>query len=179
MTHYFSARRDFHTRLATGKLLAVDNQVDATTGTVKLKAVFPNEDNLLFPNQFVNARLLVDTKHDATIVPAAAVQRGPDATFVYVLQADSTVERRNVEVGPLQGDQAAIETGLKPHEVVVTDGIDKLQNGSKVAARSAAGKGFAGKASTAKSAVEEKQSTPAPAASAPKELADRSATPGP
>jgi membrane fusion protein, multidrug efflux system len=131
--------RDFHTKLATGTLLAIDNQVDTTTGTVRLKAIFQNEDNMLFPNQFVNARLLVDTKHQAVLIPSAAVQRGPDSTFVYVVKPDSTVELRNIETGPAEGDVTTVESGIGPGEVVVTDGVDKLTAGAKVAARDTAG----------------------------------------
>jgi membrane fusion protein, multidrug efflux system len=127
--------RDRKTKLASGSLMALDNQVDTTTGTVRLKAVFPNDDNMLFPNQFVNARLLVDTKRDAVIVPAPAVQQGPNGTFVYVVGSDSTVEVRSVAVGPTEGDETAIESGLSPGDVVVVDGVDKLQKGTKVALR--------------------------------------------
>ena len=127
--------RNFKIRLATGKLHAIDNQVDTTTGTLRLKAVFDNQDELLFPNQFVNARLLVDVKRDATLVPGAAVQRGPDSNFVYVVKDDETVELRKVEIGPVEGAEVAIESGLTPGEVVVTDGVDKLQPGAKVALR--------------------------------------------
>ena len=127
--------RNFTSRLAQGKLHAIDNQVDATTGTLRLKAVFDNADEMLFPNQFVNARLLVDVKRDATIVPGAAVQRGPDSNFVYVVKDDETVELRKVQVGPVEGAEIAIESGLAPGEVVVTDGVDKLQPGAKVALR--------------------------------------------
>lgn len=119
--------RDFRTKLASGKLAAIDNQVDPTTGTLRLKAVFENEDQLLFPNQFVNARLLVDTKRDAIVIPSAAVQRGPASTFVYVVLADETVDLRNVALGPSEGNETSIESGLSVGEIVVTDGIDKLQ----------------------------------------------------
>ena len=95
------------------------------------------EDTALFPNQFVNARLLVDTKKDSTIVPTAAPQRSPQGTFVYVVKADTTVEMRNVVVGPSEGDEVTIESGLAPGEVVVIEGVDKLQRGTKVAARMA------------------------------------------
>ncbi|HVX63429.1 MAG TPA: MdtA/MuxA family multidrug efflux RND transporter periplasmic adaptor subunit [Pirellulales bacterium] len=127
--------RDFSDKLATGELLAIDNQVDSTTGTVRLKAVFANEDNMLFPNQFVNARLLVDMKRNAVIVPTAAVQRGPDSMFVYVVKADETVEMRNVTTGPAEGDEICIDQGLAAGEVVATDGIDKLRPGAKVVLR--------------------------------------------
>ncbi len=124
--------RDFKTKLATGKLLAIDNQVDSTTGTVRLKAVFDNEDGLLFPNQFVNARLLVDTKRDAVVVPTAAVQRGPSSTFVYVVKSDETVDLRNVTSGLSEGAETSINTGLEPGEIVVTEGLDKLQKGAAI-----------------------------------------------
>jgi len=127
--------RDFKTRLASGKLLAIDNQVDSTTGTVRLKAVFDNEDGLLFPNQFVNARLLVDTKRDAIIVPSAAVQRGPNSIFVYVVQPDDTVELRTIKPGIVEGAETAIESGLSPGEIVVTEGVDKLQTGTQITTR--------------------------------------------
>jgi multidrug efflux system membrane fusion protein len=127
--------RNLQNKLATGTLLTVDNQIDPNTGTLKCKAVFANEDNALFPNQFVNARLLVDTKRDAVLVPTAAVQRSPQGTFVYVVKGDSTVEMRNVVVGPTEGDAAAVDSGLTPGEVVVIEGVDKLQQGMKVAAR--------------------------------------------
>jgi len=129
--------RNLKKKLATGTLLTIDNQIDPNTGTIKCKAVFPNEDNALFPNQFVNARALVDTKQDASIVPTAAVQRSPQGTFVYVIKDDSTVEMRNIVVGPSEGDEVVIEKGLTPGEVVVIEGVDKLQRGTKVAARMA------------------------------------------
>jgi membrane fusion protein, multidrug efflux system len=131
--------RNLIKKLATGTLLTIDNQIDPNTGTVKCKAVFPNEDNALFPNQFVNARALVDTKKDAIIVPTAAVQRSPQGTFVYVVKDDSTVEMRNIVLGPTEGDNVAIDKGLSPGDVVVIEGVDKLQRGMKVAARMAGG----------------------------------------
>lgn len=127
--------RDFQVRLATGVLAAIDNQVDPATGTVKLKAVFPNDDGTLFPNQFVNARLLVETLHGATLVPLAALQRGPERSFVWVVQPDSTVALRDVQPGPVQGDVAAVTSGLEPGELVVTDGIDKLAPKTKVSVK--------------------------------------------
>lgn len=124
--------RDFKTKLATGKLVAIDNQVDPTTGTVRLKAVFENTDSSLFPNQFVNARLLVDTQHNTLTVPSAAIQRGPNSTFVYVVQPDESVELRNIEIGPAEGTETSIRSGLSVGDVVVTEGLDKLQPGSNV-----------------------------------------------
>ena len=129
--------RNLKNKLAAGTLLTIDNQIDPNTGTIKCKAVFPNEDNTLFPNQFVNARALVDTKKDSSIVPTAAVQRSPQGTFVYVVKDDTTVEMRNVVVGPSEGDEVTIDKGLAPGEVVVIEGVDKLQRGMKVAARMA------------------------------------------
>jgi multidrug efflux system membrane fusion protein len=132
--------RDFKNKLATGKLLAIDNQVDSTTGTVRLKAVFDNKDNLLFPNQFVNARLLIDQLHEAVIAPSAAVQHGPDFDFVYVVKPvaesdEQVVELRQIETGPTEADQTVIAQGLKPGDLVVTDGLDKLQNGAKISTK--------------------------------------------
>ena len=131
--------RDMRTRLGVGSLAAVDNQVDPTTGTVKLKALFSNEDRRLFPNQFVNAQLLVDTLRGVVIVPTAAVQRGPQGSFIYIVKSDSTVELRNVEVLGTDGDDTALSKGLTGGETVVTDGIEKLRPGSKVALPKAAG----------------------------------------
>jgi multidrug efflux system membrane fusion protein len=125
------------TKLADGAVLAIDNQVDPTSGTIRVKALFQNEDNVLFPSQFVNARLLVDVKKQAVIVPAAAIQRGPDTTFVYVVQPDQSVKVQNVTVGHVEADQAAIESGLSSGQTVVTDGVDKLQDGTKVTPRTA------------------------------------------
>lgn len=124
--------REQKKKLASGKLLTVDNQIDPNTGTVRLKAIFPNEDGQLFPNQFVNARLLLDVKHGATLVPSAAVQRGPKGAFVYVVKEDHTVTVRSVGIGSAQGDPVSIESGLSPGEVVVVEGTEKLREGSKV-----------------------------------------------
>ncbi|HEX3557297.1 MAG TPA: MdtA/MuxA family multidrug efflux RND transporter periplasmic adaptor subunit [Thermoanaerobaculia bacterium] len=124
--------RDLKNKLATGNLLAVDNQIDPTTGTVRLKALFPNDDEALFPNQFVNARLLVDTLRGAVTVPTAAVQRSPQSTFVYLVKPDHTVESRNVAVQMTEGDDATIQSGLSAGDVVVVDGVDKLRPGAKV-----------------------------------------------
>jgi len=125
--------RDMKNKLATGSLLAVDNQIDQTTGTVKIKGLFSNTDNRLFPNQFVNARLLVDTLRGTVLVPTAAIQRSPQSTYVYVVKTDSTVEMRTVDLQLTEGDDTAISKGLAAGETVVVDGVDKLQQGTKVA----------------------------------------------
>ena len=127
--------RDMKRKLASGSLLTIDNQIDPTTGTVKLKAIFQNTDDALFPNQFVNARLLVDNRRSVVLVPNAAVQRSPQSAFIYVVKPDNTVEARNVEIQGSEGDQTAISRGLSAGEVVVTDGVDRLQPGIKVVAR--------------------------------------------
>jgi multidrug efflux system membrane fusion protein len=127
--------RDLKKRIATGKLLTIDNTIDPGTGTARFKAEFPNQDNSLFPNQFVNARLLIETRRGAVLAPAAAVQHSPDSSFVYVVKDDRTVEMRPVVPGPVQGDDALIEKGLAPGETVVVDGVDKLQQGTRVEAR--------------------------------------------
>jgi multidrug efflux system membrane fusion protein len=124
--------RDLKNKIATGELETIDNQVDVNTGTVRFKAVFTNEDNALFPNQFVNARLLVDVKRNTVLIPTAAIQRGPTGTFVYVVKSDDTVETRDISVGPIEKDVASIDQGLAANEVVVTEGVDKLQPGMKV-----------------------------------------------
>jgi len=124
--------------LAKGRLTTVDNQMDVATGTVRLKAEFANADNGLFPNQFVNARLRVETLHGATLMPTAAVQRGTPGTFVYVVNRDQTVSVRAVTLGPTDKDVVAVEKGLAPGERVVVDGADKLRQGAKVEVVSAA-----------------------------------------
>jgi len=124
--------REQKSKLATGYLLTVDNQIDPTTGTVRLKAQFDNEDRALFPNQFVNARLLLDVKKGATVIPAVAIQRGVQGPYVYVVKPDQTVAVRPVTVGPTQGDDAAIDSGVSPGDLVVVDGADKLKDGAKV-----------------------------------------------
>lgn len=132
--------REQKQKLAEGTLLTVDNQIDPTTGTVKLKAVFPNAKNELFPNQFVNAKLLIDLKKDATIIPAAAVQRGQKGTFVYVLKSDQTVALRPVTLGPATGENVSVD-GLAPNEQVVVEGADKLRDGAKVEVQAPGGAG--------------------------------------
>jgi membrane fusion protein, multidrug efflux system len=124
--------RDDKTKLATGKLTTINNQIDQTTGTVKLKAVFDNTDGLLWPQQFVNAHLLLDVKKNAVVIPAAAIQRGVQGTFVFVVGQDNTAQVRPVQIGVSVGNNLAVESGLQAGEQVVTDGQDKLQAGSKV-----------------------------------------------
>lgn len=140
------------TKLATGKLLTVDNQVDVNTGTVRMRALFDNQDEALFPNQFVNARLEVDVLHDATVMPTAAVQRGAPGTFVYVINADDTVAVRPVKLGTSEGERVAVLSGLTPGDRVVVDGADKLRDGAKVELRSESG-AAAGAASSSKAAA--------------------------
>lgn len=130
--------RDDQTKLATGKLLTIDNQIDQTTGTGRLKAVFDNKDNALWPNQFVNARLLLEVRKNSTAIPAAAIQRGPQGTYVFVVKSDNTVDVRPVTIGFTQDNVSVIASGISPSEVVVTDGQDKLQQGSKIETRPAA-----------------------------------------
>ena len=134
-------RTDSH-QIATGTLQSLDSQIDPTTGTVRLKAIFPNTDEQLFPQQFVNATLLLDTLHGATLIPQAAIQRGAPGTFVYVVNADQTVSVRNVTLGPGDPTDVSITQGLKVGETVVVDGADKLRDGAKVSVRqSSAGAG--------------------------------------
>lgn len=128
--------REQKERLATGSLLTIDNQIDTSTGTIKLKATFPNKLNELFPNQFVNARLLVDVRRGATIIPSSSIQRGPQGTFVYVVKEGRTVTVRPVSIGEVQGAEASIQTGVSPGESVVTDGADRLREGAKVELKS-------------------------------------------
>ncbi len=130
--------REGKQRLATGNLRSLDNQIDITTGTVKLKAEFANANNSLFPNQFVNIRLRVETRRGATLIPVAAVQRGTVGTFVYVVNPeDKTVNMRTLTLGPNTAEIVAVEKGLEPGEHVVVDGADKLRQGSKVEIASA------------------------------------------
>ncbi|MDQ2711073.1 MAG: MdtA/MuxA family multidrug efflux RND transporter periplasmic adaptor subunit [Acidobacteriota bacterium] len=127
--------RDNTKKLADGSLLTVDNQIDQTTGTSKLKAVFPNADYALFPNQFVNVRLWLDTKKDVLIIPAVAIQRGPTGTFVYLVRDDGTVTVRAVRLGMSQGNNVSIQDGLQQGDKVVVDGAEKLTEGMKVTLR--------------------------------------------
>lgn len=122
-------------KLASGYLMTIDNQIDTTTGTVRLRAEFPNTDSRLFPNQFVNARLTLGVARGATTVPAAAIQRSPNGTFVYVVNQQHTAEARPVTVGMADGDQVEITKGVAPDEAVVVDGADRIRDGSPVEAR--------------------------------------------
>jgi membrane fusion protein, multidrug efflux system len=124
--------RDDTSKIADGKLASIDNQIDPTTGTYKLKTIFSNENNALFPNQFVNIHMLVDTKHNLSIVPAAAIQRGPQGTYVYVVEGGNKVKIRPVTLAQTTGNNVGISDGLNGGEVVVIDGQDKLQDGSTV-----------------------------------------------
>jgi multidrug efflux system membrane fusion protein len=123
------------TKLAQGSLTTLDNQVDPTTGTLKLRATFQNPKGTLYPNQFVNAKLLVQEKRGVTLAPTAAIQRNSQATYVYVVNADSKVEIRPVVIGTSEGPDSEVTSGLAPGEVVVMTGVDKLQAGSKVSAQ--------------------------------------------
>ncbi|WP_428677173.1 MdtA/MuxA family multidrug efflux RND transporter periplasmic adaptor subunit [Reyranella sp.] len=118
--------------LAAGRLDTTDNVIDLTTGTVKLRAIFDNADESLFPNQFVNIRLLADTVKDAVVVPVAAIQRGQPGTFVYLAKADDSVEIRVVELGATDGEKVAILKGLQVGDQVVIDGVDRLRDGAKI-----------------------------------------------
>ncbi len=119
-------------KLAVGHLLTLDNQIDTSTGTVRLRAEFANQDHGLFPNQFVNARMLVDTRRDTTVIPTAAVQRSAQGTFVYLVQPDKTVAVRTVRLGPTEGDNTGVEEGLSPGDLVVVEGVERLRQGSRV-----------------------------------------------
>jgi len=129
--------RDDTVKLAEGTLLTVDNEIDTTTGTSRLKAVFPNSDYALFPNQFVNIRLWLDTRRGAIIVPAVAIQRGPTGTFVYLLKEGDVVSMRPVKVGLSVANDVSIDDGLAPGDRVVVDGAEKLTDGMKVTVRQA------------------------------------------
>jgi membrane fusion protein, multidrug efflux system len=131
--------RNSTTQLATGKLETLDNQIDTTTGTVKLRATFANDDEMLFPNQFVNVKLIVDTLHDVTIAPSAAVQIGVPGTYVYVANPDATASVRPVKLGARDGQNVAVLEGLAPGDKVVVDGVDRLRDGAKIRVPGTAG----------------------------------------
>ncbi len=131
----FAYDRSDTNQIAAGSLETVDNQIDPTTGTSRLKAIFQNEDSALFPQQFVNCRLLLETRRGVVLVPSAAVQLGPQGPYVYVVNADQTVSMRAIQQGATEGNMVQVTSGLAPGEQVVTDGQDKLQEGSKVQIR--------------------------------------------
>ena len=136
--------RDGTTLIAKGTLSTIDNQIDTTTGTVKLRAMFPNEDEVLFPNQFVNVKIITNTLENATIVPSAAVQTGVQGPFVYLAKDGTSVSVQPVKVGPTDGNDVTVTDGLAPGDQVVIDGVDRLRDGAKIrvaAARSATGNG--------------------------------------
>ncbi len=144
--------RDDTAKIAAGKLATIDNQIDPTTGTYKLKSIFSNEDNTLFPNQFVNVHLLVDTKHNLTIVPAAAIQRGPQGTYVYAVAKDPVTKDNSakiysVTIAQTTGDSVGLSAGVNPNDLVVIDGQDKLQDGTKINPSTASGTNAAGRSS--------------------------------
>ncbi len=139
------------TKIASGYLLTVDNQIDPTTGTVKLRANFPNTDSALFPNQFVNARLLVDTQHGVTLVPTPSIQRNAQGAFIYVVKPDQTASLQNVTVGTANGDVTAV-TGIQPGSVIVVSGFDKMEDGIKVTTSAGGGRGAAGSSAAGNSA---------------------------
>jgi multidrug efflux system membrane fusion protein len=125
------------TELAHGTLTTLDNEIDATTGTVKLRALFANEDETLFPNQFVNVRLLVDQLQNVPVASLSAVQRGAPGSFVYLINADNTVSVRPIELGPSNGDKVAVKAGLSANDRIVVDGTDRLREGASIVARTA------------------------------------------
>ncbi|HEV7522496.1 MAG TPA: MdtA/MuxA family multidrug efflux RND transporter periplasmic adaptor subunit [Candidatus Angelobacter sp.] len=141
--------RDDQTKIATGMLTTIDNQIDITTGTGKLKAVFENRDRSLWPNQFVNVHLLLEVRKNNVVVPAAAIQRGPQGTYVFAVKPDKTADMRSVTVSFTQGNFAAISQGINAGDLVVTDGQDKLQAGTRVEIRGAGQNGSSGQTSEA------------------------------
>ncbi len=145
-------------------MLAIDNQIDTSTGTIKLKAIFDNRDNKLFPNQFVNIRLKVGKLRNATVMSAAAVQRGSIGTFAYAVKDDKTVTVKMLKLGPAEGDNVVVTEGLAPGELVVTVGGDKLREGTKVEVMTAVTKGTASSSSEKTSTVagQKKRSSSAP-----------------
>jgi membrane fusion protein, multidrug efflux system len=157
--------RDQTTKLATGVLLTLDNVIDQTTGTLKLKAIFQNQDTELFPNQFVNARLLVDTQRGVVLVPTAAIQRNAQGAYVYVIGSDNTATLHTVTVGTTDGNTAAVQN-VNAGDVIAVNGFDKLQNGGKVTINNASGNGGSNGASGSPASGANKNS-PAPASANP------------
>ncbi len=159
--------RDDTAKIASGKLQTIDNEIDLTTGTYKLKSIFSNSDNALFPNQFVNVHLLVDTKRDLTIVPAAAIQRGPQGTYLYAVAKDPATKDAIVKIYPVTiaqttGNSVGLSAGLNPGEAVVIDGQDKLQDGAKINPSPSAGTNGAGRGSASPSAGQSAPKTGSP-----------------
>jgi membrane fusion protein, multidrug efflux system len=124
--------RDDTAKIASGTLASIDNQIDITTGTYKLKATFSNDNNILFPNQFVNVHLLVDTKHNLVVVPVTAIQRGPQGTYVYAVDHNNVAKIHAVTIAQSTNESAGLSSGVNPEDTVVIDGQDKLQDGSQV-----------------------------------------------
>ena len=124
--------REGRTKIATGTLVAIDNQIDPATGTVRLKASYGNTDGVLYPNQFVNARVLIDVLHDAVLAPAEAIQRGPQGAYVYVVKPDKVVQMRRVQLGPSEGATVAVRSGVTDSEALVVDGTEKVNDGARV-----------------------------------------------
>src|SRR5467141_1637287 len=148
--------RDDTAKIASGKLQTIDNQIDLTTGTYKLKSIFSNSDNVLFPNQFVNVHLLVDTKHNLTIVPTAAIQRGPQGTYIYAVAADTATKDAIAKIYPVTiaqttGNSVGLSAGLNPGDMVVIDGQDKLQDGTRINPSPASGSNGTGRGSASPS----------------------------
>jgi multidrug efflux system membrane fusion protein len=124
--------REGRNKIASGTLVAIDNQIDPTTGTVRLKASYPNTDDVLYPNQFVNARVLIDVLHETVLAPAEAIQRGPQGAYVYVVKPDKVVQMRRVQLGPSEGATVAVRSGVADNEALVVDGGEKVQDGARV-----------------------------------------------
>jgi membrane fusion protein, multidrug efflux system len=149
--------RDDTTKIEAGKLLTIDNQIDTTTGTYKLKAVFNNDRNILFPNQFVNVHLLADVKKNLVIVPASAIQRGPQGTYVYVVRNGNTAKIQTITIAQTTANSVGLSAGLNAGDVVVVDGQDKLQDGSQISPSTAPAPG-----TNAQNANGSQQATPPP-----------------
>jgi multidrug efflux system membrane fusion protein len=153
----YALDRTDQTQIAAGTLLTIDNQIDTTTGTVKLRAIFPNTDSSLFPNQFVNGKLLINTLQGVNVVPAAAIQRNAQSAFVYVVKPDQTASMQNVTVGTADGDTTQV-TGVDAGQVIVTSGFDKLQDGIKVTVPNGSGKETGSSAAAANSGAQKSKS---------------------
>lgn len=154
--------REGRTKIAAGTLMAIDNQIDPTTGTVRLKASFGNTDGVLYPNQFVNARVLIDVLHNAVLAPAEAIQRGPQGAYVYVVKPDKVVQMRRVQLGPSEGGIVSVRSGVTDSEALVVDGAEKVQDGAR--AEPTVRKAAPGSAPATPGAA----GTPAPAARTPR-----------